>query len=210
MHLQSLVDEPPEAWVELLRPPEDLPQLLRNQYVLHPDATATMDGDDVWRSMLLSPHINAVVRNPETNMIDAANVCHKCHTKLSNDATMPQFAIANGLYMGRADDPALGFPGDLTPQEWRIMSLVIGRFNVSRVWFEQSADTNRNGIRGQSISCEAPLDEISEYTKVPRPHFGVGHVHISGHTTSTQKAKAIKPILIRREKVNTCPSSSKL
>ena len=119
---------------------------------------------------------------------------------------MPKHAIANGLYMGRAT-PELGFADDITPQEWRIMSQVIGRFAVSRVWFGGGAETNRNGIRGHNVSCEAPTLtlEISDYvtSSVPQPNFGVGHVHISGSTTSVQRAKAIHPVLVRRDTVRS-------
>ena len=90
MHLQSLAKSPPASWETVIQPTPDLSLALVAQYVLHPDATANMEESVAvkWRALLLSPHIDAVVRNPETNIPESVHVCHKCYTFLS-DTKMP-------------------------------------------------------------------------------------------------------------------------
>lgn len=201
MHNELFDDDPPIPWSTLLIPPKNLPEKLIRQYLLH--SSANMPAASPWFMIMLSPHIAALCCDDSGHVV-GVNTCHDCHTSLQNN-TIPKFAIAHGLYMGRADDPALGFPPSITPQEWRIMSLVVGRMSIARVYGVANGTSARNGIRGHSISCEATPIGVDEYVKkLPCLEFATMHVHITGSTTKEQNFQAKHAITVRREVVRLC------
>lgn len=198
MHIEQFAAEPPETWSDLLVPPNNLPEKLIRQYLLH--ASAMLPSVSPWWKIMLSPHIDAL-HTDDSGQVLGVNTCHDCHIDLQNNK-MPKFAIAHGLYMGRADDPALGFPASITAQEWRIMSLVVGRMYIARVYGIVNGTSARNGIRGHSISCEATPTGVDDYVKkLPCLEFATMHVHITGSTTKEQTFQAKNAISVRREVV---------
>jgi hypothetical protein len=185
-----------------LKPPVgvlSIPTKLISQYVLYLPSSS----ESSWKTILLSPHPSALhFDDANHTTVLGVNVCHKCYSALSNDK-MPKFAIANGFYMGRADDPRLGFPEDITPQEWRIVSPVIRRMDVRRVWGVDQGTSARNGFRGQGVSCDSAVAELLQTaTSLPAVAFANMYLHVTGFLTTKQIFDAKNAVIVRRQVVS--------
>ena len=107
-----------------------------------------------WTSLMLSSHPSALYVDASGNC-SGLRVCSKCDDDLAVNR-MPKFAIANGFFCGDIDHPLIDFPENVTEQEWKIMSLVVTRMQVRKIWGVQGGDSSRNGIRGQCCVLTLP------------------------------------------------------
>jgi hypothetical protein len=206
--LVRLLDGPPDAWKTHLNPSADLNPHLVNQYVVDiqaPQVPTKLCRE--WKALLLSSHPDCVKRGAQGRP-EALHCCGNCSKSLNagKGGSVPQLAIANGLFMGCLDvntAKSLGFSADVTDQEWRLVSRVVQRFQVVKVRFDGDiSDTARNGIKGHSISCEAPTSHVSTLlTKLPDTKNATLCVQITGRMTKLQKLEAKKTINVRQRVV---------
>ena len=146
MHIEPIGSHPPQSWTKLLCPPTGqlaLHPLLRAQSVIHPLSRAPSS----WKELLLSNHKHAL--KVDNDCCLGIFVCSMCKNALDCHR-MPKFAVANGNCCGVVDHPSLKFPTDISEQEWKVMSLVIGRMQVRKIYGVQEGNSQRNGIRGQT------------------------------------------------------------
>ena len=98
---------------------------------------------------MLSSHENALEFNKE-GVCAGLRICAACDEALLRN-NMPKFAIANGFFCGDVNHLSTDFPSDVTEQEWKIMSLIVTRMQVRRIWGVEGGSSARNGIRGPFI-----------------------------------------------------------
>lgn len=208
--LVNLVDGPPPAWVAHLSPSADLDRLLIDQYILDikaPQLSAQLCRK--WKALLLSCHPDCVKRGANGRP-ESVHCCGKCSRSLNGGkgGSVPHLAIANGLFMGHINEMTakkMGFSADVTDQEWRLVSRVVQRFQVLKVRVDgENSETARNGIKGHSISCEAPTNHVATLlTKLPDTKNATLSVQITGRMTKLQKIEAKKSINVRQRVVSS-------
>jgi len=202
--VQHLLGEPPTSWMNTLQPPAGLNRLLVNQYVVALSANEVgVNVAKSWKSLMLSSHPDCI-KLSNTGVPIGVHCCGDCFSSLKRSA-LPKFAIRSGLFMGQATAET-GFADDITPQEWKLVSRVVTRFQVTKITCAKDTpegNTSRRGIIGHSVSCEAPIEQVEQFLqKLPLTQNATLSVHVTGPLTTAQKAAAIAPVVTRQRVVS--------
>jgi hypothetical protein len=194
--------EPSSVLQDCLTPPSGLPEAILMHYK-HSDTAADVHPD--FKKLLLSPHPNAIRGSTQPDGVSAFNVCKPCFSALENK-NQPKYAIAAGFWMGSATNIIANTAelNGLTRQEWNLLRLSVSRREIRTYDPRSIRDVHNNivrpgGLGGHALFSTGDPNTVGKYLdKLPNTTNATLTVHITGPTTSPQRALLAQQCVVRK------------